>query len=123
MVMDVKKLAAKKKKRPHFKRPNCGRPDMKRVKDVWRRPRGIDNKQREQKKAAGPIPSIGWRNPREIRGIHPSGFVERLVHNVAELNGLESEKHAVMIASSVGAKKRQQVVDEAKKKGLKILNA
>lgn len=121
--MNVKKLAARKKKRPHFKRSNCGRPDMKSVKDVWRRPRGIDNKQREQKKAAGPIPSIGWRNSRDIRGVHPSGFVECRVHNIAELKNLESEKHAVMVASSVGGKKRLEIIAEAKKKNLKILNA
>ncbi len=121
-MVDKKKLVAKKKKHPSFKRMNAGRPDRKRIGEAWRRPRGIDNKQREQFKFAGAHPSIGWRTARAVRGLHPSGFKEALVYNVPQLSVLDAEKNAVRIASSVGKKKRQLIIAEAKKKGLHLLN-
>lgn len=118
---DAKRMVAKKR-HPLFKRPNYGRPDRKRIGEAWRRPRGTDNKQREKFKSAGALPGIGWRTPRAIRGLHPSGFEDFLVCNASQLASLDAEKHAVRISSTVGKRKRQQIVEEAKKKGLRLLN-
>lgn len=120
--MKPDKLRSKKIKHPRFVRPNVGRPDRRRLKDTWRKPRGIDNKQREKQVKMGALPNIGYRNPKSLRGLHPSGYSEVLVRCLADLQGLDKGTIAVRIASSVGKKKRAQIVDEANKMGLKLLN-
>jgi len=112
----------KKKGHPRFKRPNVGRTKRSRLKDVWRRPRGTGNKQRQKLKQAGALPSIGYRNPGGVRGVHPSGLREVLVYNPEQLGSLNKEVHAVRIASSVGAQKRRQILETADKLGLRVLN-
>jgi large subunit ribosomal protein L32e len=113
-------MKVKKKSKPDFKPPNFG--VKKRVKDRWRRPRGIDNKKRIRKKSAGPVPKIGYKNSESVRHLHPSGFREVLVHNVDEL--LKAGKDVVVrIAKSVGRKKRVEIVNKAKELGVRVLNA
>jgi outer membrane biosynthesis protein TonB len=65
---------------------------------------------------------MGYKGPKIARGLHPSGYEEVLVHNVAELAKVNSETQAVRIAHTVGKKKRVQIISEAKKLGLVILN-
>ncbi|MFN7088501.1 MAG: eL32 family ribosomal protein [Candidatus Paceibacteria bacterium] len=77
----------KKKSKPKFNVLNAG--FKKRVKDRWRKPRGIDNKKRVRFAWAGASPRIGYKNASEIRGMHPSGKFEVLVHNVAELKAVQ----------------------------------
>ena len=121
--MDPKKLRRAKVKHPRFARPNVGRPDRRRLKDVWRKPRGIDNKQREKQAKMGALPNVGYRNPRSIRGLHPSGYREVLVRCLKDLEGLKSaDGIAVRIASAVGKRKRKLIVDKVNEMGLKLLN-
>ncbi|MEW6328942.1 MAG: 50S ribosomal protein L32e [Candidatus Micrarchaeota archaeon] len=112
----------KKRKHPKFFRSNFGRKERKRVKDNWRKPRGIDNKKRLKIKWMGAEPNIGWKNPERIRGLHPSGAREVLVHNVYELENIE-QGCAVRIARGVGRRKRAMITDEAANMGLRVLNA
>ncbi len=106
------------KKVPKFKRQNS---DMKkRVGDAWRKPRGIDNKQRVQKKGYGPLPRIGYRTPRAGRYNHPLGMKEVLVSSMRELAGLKGV--AVRFSAALGRRKKVLLVAEAKKMQLRILN-
>lgn len=66
--------------------------------------------------------SIGYRGPRNARGLHPSGFQEVLVHNPAQLKGLDPKRQAVRIAGTVGGRKRKLIQDEAEELGVRILN-
>ena len=84
--------------------------------------RGLDNKIRRKIKGWPPGPSTGYKGPKAARGLHPSGFEEVLVHNVEELVKLNPETEAARIAHTVGKRKRGQIVVEAKKCNLKILN-
>ena len=93
-----------------------------RVKENWRRPRGIDNKVRLKKKGYPSMPDVGWKTPEEVRGLHPSGFREVLVHNPKELEGLDPRRQAVRIAGSVGRRKRMEIIKRADELGLKVLN-
>jgi len=107
-----------KRKIPKFKRQNA---DLKgRVGTSWRKPRGIDNKMRVFKSGYGVSPRIGYRQPRAIRGNHPSGVPEVLVSNMTELEAVKGA--AVRIAAKVGAKKKAVLVAKAREKKLKILN-
>ncbi|ACB08312.1 Ribosomal protein L32e [Candidatus Korarchaeum cryptofilum OPF8] len=90
----------------------------------WRRPRGLDNKQRLKLKSRPKQPNIGYKNPDEIRGLHPSGRRVAIVHNSEELRRLSSERESVIvyIAHTVGERKRSIIREEASKLGLKLAN-
>jgi len=107
-------------KRARFHRGGFG--TKKQLSDSWRRPRGLQSKQRMQKKAKGAHPTPGYGSPIAVRGLHPSGFEDILVHNPMEIEGLDASKQAIRIAGAVGMKKREQMQARATELGLRILN-
>ncbi|MFX0025267.1 MAG: 50S ribosomal protein L32e [Candidatus Hermodarchaeota archaeon] len=109
-----------KKKKPSFKRVESWR--YKRVKDSWRKARGIDSKTRKKKKSGVKSPTIGYRSPKKIRGLHPSGYEEVRIFTFNDFKGLSNKKHAIKISGRVGAKKRIKLVDYAQNRGFKVLN-
>ncbi len=108
-----------KRRRIQFQR--YGWRTKKKLSKSWRRPRGHDNKMREQIAAKGPIVTVGYRRKREDRGLHPSGVRELLVHNPGELE-LAAEGTAVRIAATVGKRKRGDIEAAAAELGLRVLN-
>ncbi len=108
------------RRRPKFIRQESWR--YKRVKPNWRRPRGIDSKMRLKKKGKPPLVSIGYRGPRAVRGLHPTGFEEVLVHNPKELETIDPSRQAVRIASAVGRRKRIEIIEKADELGIVVLN-
>jgi large subunit ribosomal protein L32e len=108
------------KKRPSFRRVESWR--YKRVKDSWRKARGIDSQTRKKTKTGVKSPSVGYRGPKKVRGLHPSGFEEVRVHNINDLKGLNNKKHAIKVSSKLGIKKRISVIDYAESRGFKVLN-
>ncbi len=107
-------------KRARFHRGGYG--TKKQLSDSWRRPRGLQSKQRLQKKAKGAHPTPGYGSPIAVRGLHPSGFEDILVHNLMELEGLDAAHQAVRIAGAVGMKKREQMQTRIAELGLRLLN-
>lgn len=107
-------------KLPKFKRLNVH--TFGRVKNNWRKPRGIDSKQRQKLKAYGAIPDIGYRTPRSERNLHPSGLREALVANERDAAGLDAKKTAVRFSATLGKRKRILLEKKLKEKGFKILN-
>jgi outer membrane biosynthesis protein TonB len=69
-----------------------------------------------------PTVSTGYKGPKVARGLHPSGYREVLVHNVKDLSKIDPKFEAARIAHTVGKKKRVQIVAEAKKLEVFILN-
>ena len=108
------------KKRPSFRRVESWR--YVRVKDSWRKARGIDSRTRIKSKSGVKSPSAGYRGPKKIRGLHPSGFEEVRVEIVDDLKNLNNKKHAIKISTKLGIKKRINLIDYAQKRGFKILN-
>lgn len=115
----AEQIDKEKKKKPTFKPQGT---HHKRVKNSWRKPRGIDSKQRKGKKETPKTPKIGYRQPKKIRGLHPSGYTDNLIYNTKELKELNPEKDAVRIAATVGKKKRKKIIEKAEEKNLKIIN-
>ncbi len=67
--------------------------------------------------------STGYKGPKIARGLHPSGYRDILVHNVQEVATIDPNTQAARIAHTVGKKKRTQIIAEARKKKVKVLNA
>jgi large subunit ribosomal protein L32e len=90
--------------------------------DEWRKPQGGQSKLRRHFGYRWNLPSVGYRGPRAVRGIHPSGFQEILIHNERQLEGLDAAKQAVRIAHGVGTRKRELIEKACDAKGLRVLN-
>ena len=65
---------------------------------------------------------IGYGSPKLVRGLHPSGFKEVMVHNANDLEGVDPKTEAVRIGHSVGTKKRIELEKKADKLGIRVLN-
>ena len=123
MVQDKRLMELRKminKKRPSFRRVESWR--YKRVKDSWRKARGIDSQTRKKTKTGVKSPTVGYRNPKKVRGLHPSGFEEVRVTTIQDLNKLNKNRHAIKISGKLGAKKRITLIDYCQKRGFRILN-
>ncbi|MFC7231196.1 50S ribosomal protein L32e [Saliphagus sp. GCM10025308] len=106
--------------KPQFKRQDYHK--KKRTPESWRRPRGGLSKQRRGIKGKGPKVQAGYRTPEAIRGKHPSGFEEVYVENTDDLEGVDGDTQAVRIASSVGARKRERIEEQAEDAEIRVLN-
>ncbi|MHA1712036.1 MAG: 50S ribosomal protein L32e [Candidatus Freyarchaeota archaeon] len=109
-----------KSKKPKFRRQESWR--YKRVKESWRRPRGLDSKMRMKVKGWPKTVEVGYRGPKLARGIHPSGYEEVLIRTVDEVDKVDPETQAIRIAHGVGARKRAEIVAKAEKLAIHILN-
>jgi len=110
----------RKKRAPKFRRQEWFR--FAKLGEKWRRPRGSDSKMRLGIRGKPAVVSIGYRSPRSVRGVHPSGLIEILVHGPRDLKGLDTGKQAVRIASGVGGRKREHILAQAKELGIRVLN-
>jgi len=109
-----------KKKKPDFVRQESWR--YRRLKERWRRPKGLDNKMRRKIKGWPPTVSVGYRGPKASRRLHPSGYEEVLVYNVANLKKIDPKTQAIRIAHTIGKRKRAKILVEARKRKITILN-
>lgn len=88
----------------------------------WRRPRGKQNKLRQEVKSKGRLPKGGYRTPRGERGLHPSGLQEVYVSNASDVSVADPQRHAIRIGAAVGTRKRLQIAKACEARGLRVLN-
>lgn len=108
------------RKKPKFVRQSAIA--YKRLDEKWRKPRGRQSKLRVREKSHGHLVAVGWRAPKALRGLHPSGFREILVHNPQQLQNIDPKIFAVRIAHTVGKRKRQEILKKVEELKIKVLN-
>lgn len=108
-------------KRPKFVKMESWR--HKRLKDHWRQPKGVDNHMRLNLKGWPKSVNVGYRSPKAVRDVHPSGMEEVHVYNVGDLSIVDPETQVARMGGSVGLRKRVRIVQEADLQGIRVLNA
>ena len=124
-LSEVKERLLKVRKRQKSKKPSFRRHDShkkKKVGESWRRPRGIHNKLRKRITAKGSIVQVGYGSPKEVRGLHPSGYEEVLIHRPKDIEAIDAAIQAIRIGSSVGKRKRLDIERKAEELDIKVLN-
>lgn len=88
----------------------------------WRRPRGLQSKQRRHYGYRAQLVSIGYGSPAKVRGLAPSGYRPIIVQTDAEIQGLDPKVEAAVISRRVGTRRRLGLEETAKKSGVRVLN-
>jgi large subunit ribosomal protein L32e len=116
----LKERRLRKKAKPVFLRQDGHK--LVKLSKNWRRPRGLHNKVRLNKRGYRRNVTVGWKSPALVRGLSRGGLEMKVVHTVAELGKLASGTHTIIIAKSVGTKRRVEIVTAAIEKKLPIQN-
>ncbi|QGA80967.1 50S ribosomal protein L32e [Candidatus Nanohalobium constans] len=88
----------------------------------WRNPVGGHSRVRLEEKGAVAKPKVGYRTDKEIRGKHPSGYDEVMVHNTDDLEQINPEEEAARIGGTVGGRKKADILEKADNEDIKVLN-
>jgi len=115
-----KKRFKSRKKTPKFRRQESWKYDK--LSEEWRRPKGIDNKMRKEFRGVPPRVKVGYRTPKMIRGLHPSGLRPVSVENVEQVERLTDQDVIAVISSKVGRKTKRAITDKAKSIGVRVAN-
>ena len=107
-------------RRPKFVREESWR--YKRVKPSWRSARGKSSRVRRSKEGWPPLVKIGYARPASIRGRHPSGMIEVMIRRPQDLEAVDPKINVGRIAHTVGESKRLLILDEAERRGIRLLN-
>ena len=83
-------------------------------KQVWRRPKGRDNKMREKRKGYPMVVSVGYKKKKSERKLI------RVVRNIEDLE--KTEKNEMIIIGNIGKKKKIEIAKKAIKMKIPIQN-
>ena len=86
-------------------------------KQVWRKPRGRDNKMREKRKGYPAVVKIGYKKERKKE----KGTF--MVRNINDLNKIKkSSKKDLVVLGKVGKKRKIEIMKKAEEAGIHIQN-
>ena len=109
--MDLLKLKVEMKKRkPVFVRQESHRKKLSR--DSWRRPKGRHTKMGERRADRKAVVKVGYKMPREIRGLEKSGLQQVNVSNLSQLEKISKSQIAVL-SSALGQRKKLILLKKA----------
>ena len=111
-----------KKRTKKFIRHQSDRYDK--VKQSWRKPKGIDNRVRRRFKGMYKMPNIGYGSNKMTKHAMPSGFKKVLIHNMKELEVLmmQNKVYCAEIAHGVASKNRKALIERAAQLAIRITN-
>jgi large subunit ribosomal protein L32e len=88
-------------------------------KQVWRKPKGRDNKMREKRRGYPAVVSIGYRKDSSVRG-KIENKTPKLVYNLNDLNKLGNDE--LVIIGKVGKKKKMEIMKAVKENRIRVHN-
>jgi len=94
---------------------------VKRVPLKWKKPRGIHNKRRHNKKGKAPTVTAGYGRDVAKRGSVKSGLMPIIVSSKEQLKSVDKSKQGIVIAKT-GKRKKSEIIAEAEKLGITIIN-
>lgn len=115
----LKLRTMKKKKKPRFIRQDAHK--AMRIEKKWRRPKGITNKIRLQRRGYRRRPETGWGSPCDVKGLSREGKRLILVTMPAQIDALDPKKDTAIIGR-MGAKKKLVAIAALKRRGITIHN-
>jgi large subunit ribosomal protein L32e len=124
--MPINKEALELRKKVSQHRPDFIRQESwryARLATNWRKPKGIDNHQRKQKRGWPALVKIGYGGPKVAKGLHPSGYTDNLVYNLKDLEKLNPKTDGIRFGHGVGKRKRLEMITKAKEMNFKVFNA
>jgi len=116
--MTTGKLTGKRKK-PRFTRQDAHK--KAKLPGSWRKPRGLQSKLRLKRRGYVRPISIGYGSPKATRGM-VKGLVPVIITVAADYEGLDAKQHGAIISSTLGSRRREQLITLAKEKGITVLN-
>jgi len=124
--MPINKEALELRKKVSQHRPDFIREESwryVRLSSSWRKPKGVDNHQRKQKRGWPALVKIGYGGPKIARGLHPSGYTDNLVYSLKDLEKLDPKTDGIRFSHGLGKKKRLEIITKAKEMNFKVFNA
>lgn len=116
-LLEIKKKI--KAKNPKFKRQDYHK--WNRLGATYRKGKGMHSKMRHKKKGVLKYVQSGYRTPAAIRNYTKHGFKNITIATIAQLEKVNPKDEAITI-SKVGMKRRMELVAEATKRKIKVLN-
>lgn len=96
---------------------------VKRLKDVWRKPKGLHSKQRLQLNKRPPIVKIGYKRKKNIRFLHPSKTYPTVIYSKSCFEKIKDKKNiGVYLSSKLGLKKKKELTKLCVDAKIKIYN-
>ncbi|MBI2564461.1 hypothetical protein HYV79_00530 [Candidatus Woesearchaeota archaeon] len=92
----------------------------KRVPAKWRRPRGLHNKVKLEKRGHTILVKVGYKRPSKIRGLI-NGRIPVIVNTLNDLKKISKDCN-IIVGRTVGAKKMIFLLEEIQKQGLTVNN-
>jgi large subunit ribosomal protein L32e len=117
-ALDARKLL--KSKKPTFLRQD-GHKKI-RLGNKWRKPKGLQNKMRLNKRGYRKSVSVGYKSPRLVKGFDKSGLEIINITKIDLLESVDPKTQGIVISGNIGQKKKIEIVKIAIKKSITILN-
>ena len=108
-----------KKTKPTFRRTDGHR--YKKLKNVYRKGKGLHNKMKDGRKGHPSRPNIGYGNDKKEYGL-VKGLEPVLISNGEQLQSVKSDSQGVILSSKIGQKKKINLIKKAEELKLNILN-
>jgi large subunit ribosomal protein L32e len=94
------------------------------LRESWRKPRGIDNRVRRRYRGNKPMPIIGYGSNRKTRNTLPNGFKKFLITSPKDLELLLTNNRVFCgeLASNLSSRTRAQIVKRAAELNVRLTN-
>ena len=93
-----------------------------RVGTNWRKPRGRQSKMRLQLAGYRAIVKTGYGTPKILKDCNRDGLKQVMVNSLGCLENIDATKEGIIVASSIGTRKKIQILKIALEKNIAVLN-